>query len=291
MDILSTRDLAAALGVSESSIKRWADDGALRASRTAGGHRRIARADAIRFVRETRATVVRPQLLGLAEAGVASADARTGDDAERLFRYLESGAAAHARGLLLQLYLEGLSVAAILDGPVRSALERIGTLWRLQADGVFCEHRATEVCLQAIHQLRLLLPSEPGAPVAVGGAPAGDPYFLPSLGAATVLAGEGFEAVNLGADTPADAFERAAEGLAPRLVWVSVSSAPQPERAAREIVALARTLAARGAHVAVGGRAAAALRLPLLPNLQAGASMAELAAFARGLAQAAPAPA
>src|SRR5512134_17732 len=130
MDVLSTHDLAAALGVSESSIKRWADDGTLRASRTAGGHRRIARADAIRFVRETRATVVRPQLLGLAEAGVASVDERAGDDAERLYRYLERGAAAHARGLLLQLYLEGQSVAAIVDGPVRAALERIGTLWR-----------------------------------------------------------------------------------------------------------------------------------------------------------------
>ena len=290
MDVLSTHDLAAALGVSESSIKRWADDGTLRASRTAGGHRRIARADAIRFVRETRATVVRPQLLGLAEAGVASADERAGDDAERLHRYLERGAAAHARGLLLQLYLEGQSVAAIVDGPVRSALERIGTLWRHQADGVFCEHRATEVCLQALQQLRLLLPAADGAPVALGGALSGDPYLLPSLAAATVLAGEGFEAVNLGADTPAEAFERAAESLSPRLIWISASAAPQPDRAAREIVALARGLAARGVHVAVGGRAAAALRLPALANLQVGASMAELAAFARGLARASTAP-
>lgn len=287
-DVLSTRELAEALGVSESSIKRWADEGVLRVSRTAGGHRRIARAEAIRFVRSTRAAVVRPARLGLPEAGVAAADEPAGDDAERLYRHLERGAGAHARGLLLQLYLEGQTVAAIVDGPVRVALERIGTLWLERADGVFCEHRATEFCAQALHQLRLLLAPPAGAPLAVGAAPAGDPYLLPSLAAAAVLAGEGFDTVNLGADTPVEAVGQAAESLAPRLVWVSVSAAPHPERLARELAALARTLAPRGAQLAVGGRAAAGLRLPALPNLQTGASMAELAAFARGLASAAP---
>ena len=290
MDVLSTRDLAAALGVSESSIKRWADDGLLRAARTAGGHRRIARADAIRFVRETRATVVRPQLLGLAEAGVASADARWRRRRAPVPLSVSDGAAAHARGLLLQLYLAGASVAAILDGPVRRrsrASARCGST-RPTASSASTGRPGLPAGdppapAAALHRR--------GAPVALGGAAAGDPYLLPSLGAATVLASEGFEAVNLGADTPADAFERAAERLAPRLVWVSVSIARQPERTAREIAALARALAARGAHLAVGGRAAAALRLPALPNLQTGSSMAELAAFARGLAHAVPTPA
>jgi excisionase family DNA binding protein len=290
MDVLSTREVAEALGVSESSIKRWADEGILRASRTAGGHRRIARTEAIRFVRETRATVVRPQLLGLPEAGVAAADERAGDDAERFYRYLERGASAHARGLVLQLYLEGQSAAAIVDGSLRVALDRIGALWRHRDDGVFCEHRATAICFEALQQLRLLLPAPEGAPLALGGAPAGDPYLLPSLAAATVLAAEGFEAVNLGADTPADAFERAAEKLSPRLIWISASSAPQPERTARDIASLARALAPGNVHVAVGGRAAATLPLPALPNLQVGGSMAELAAFARGLTHAGPAP-
>ncbi|MEO6025381.1 MAG: helix-turn-helix domain-containing protein, partial [Candidatus Binatia bacterium] len=67
--VLSTRSLAHALGVSESSIKRWVDDGTIRSARTVGGHRRIPRVDAIRFVRATRASVVHPEILGLA-AGV-----------------------------------------------------------------------------------------------------------------------------------------------------------------------------------------------------------------------------
>jgi len=37
---LSPRELAEALGVSESSLKRWVDAGKIAASRTEGGHRR-----------------------------------------------------------------------------------------------------------------------------------------------------------------------------------------------------------------------------------------------------------
>lgn len=286
MEVLSTRELADAVGVSESSIKRWVDEGVIRASRTAGGHRRIPVAEAIRFVRETRATVVRPELLGLADAAVSAADARSqgADDAERLHDDLVRGAAAHARGLLLNLYLSGQSVAAIVDGPVRSALERIGALWRHGPEGIFCEHRATDVCFQAVQQLRLLLPVAPGAPVALGGATEGDPYLLPSLAASTVLAGEGFDAVNLGPDTPFEAFERAVARLAPRLVWISVSAAAQPEATGGGITRLAKQLAKGGAQVVVGGRAVPGLRLPVLPNLQIGSSLGELAAFARGFA-------
>ncbi len=291
MEVLSTRELADALGVSESSIKRWADDGVLQASRTAGGHRRIRRADAIRFVRETRGTVLRPALLGFPEAEVAAADKAAGTDAERLAGYLERGAGDLARGLLVQRYLEGQSLALLVDGPIRTALERIGTLWQHGPDGIFREHRATDDCLLALQQLRLLVPVPANSPVAVGGACAGDPYLLPTLAAATVLAGEGFDAVNLGADTPSDAIEQAVDRLRPRLVWISVSAAQQPERIAREIGALARRLMSQGVPLAVGGRAVAALRLPAQPGLHEAGSMSEFAAFARGLASAAAAPA
>jgi MerR family transcriptional regulator, light-induced transcriptional regulator len=290
MEVLSTRELADALGVSESSIKRWADDGVLQASRTAGGHRRIRRADAIRFVRETRGTVVRPALLGLPEAEAAAADEAAGSDADRLGSYLERGAGSLARGLLVQRYLEGQSLASLVDGPIRIALEQIGTLWQHGPDGIFREHRATDDCLLALQQLRLLVPVPANAPIAVGGACAGDPYFVPTLAVATVLAGEGFDAVNLGADTPIEAIDRAVDRLGPRLVWISASAAQQPERLARDIGGLARRLTSQGVPLAVGGRAVAGLRLPAQPGLQEVGSMSELAAFARGLTSAAARP-
>src|SRR3954469_4133419 len=74
--LLTTNDVAMAIGASESSLRRWTNSGAIRTHRTVGGHRRIPLSEAIRFIRETGATVVRPDLLGFPGAD-ASAGART----------------------------------------------------------------------------------------------------------------------------------------------------------------------------------------------------------------------
>ena len=60
---ISPRHLAEAIGMSESSLKRWADRGFLSVTRTAGGHRRIAVQEAIRFIRSRELTILDPVLL------------------------------------------------------------------------------------------------------------------------------------------------------------------------------------------------------------------------------------
>ena len=67
--VLSPKELAAAVGVSESSLKRWADDGRINVHRTVGGHRRISLQEAVRFARAENLPVVRPEVLGLPEVG------------------------------------------------------------------------------------------------------------------------------------------------------------------------------------------------------------------------------
>lgn len=282
--LLTTKELGQALGVSESSVKRWADDGTIRATRTAGGHRRITRADAIRFIRATHAPVAAPELLGLADVGIALSDSLSaGTDAERLLTYLRTGAAASARGLIQALYLQGEEVAAIIDGPLRQALETIGELWQLTPDGIFVEHRATDICIEALTLLKGTFSHESQGPLALGGAPAGDPYLLPSLSVATVLAAEGYETVNLGADTPTDTLQRAAQQLRPRLVWVAAKSPASCAQIEADLTALLAALEPLGASLVIGGQAASELRLAPSERLHVGQTMAELAELARRL--------
>jgi DNA-binding transcriptional MerR regulator len=179
--VLSPKDLATAIGVSESSLKRWADEGLIRVSRTAGGHRRILLTEAIRFIREKKHDVVRPDVLGLNEVGELQSQQRTarGTDMQAAFlEALQDGDSARVRGLLMSWYLEGDELAALLDGPVRSSLAQLGELWQHSDEGIFVEHRATDLCIQSLNHLRSLLPpGDAGAPVAMGGGPSGDPLY------------------------------------------------------------------------------------------------------------------
>ena len=252
MRLLSPRELADALGVSESSLKRWVDAGKITAARTDGGHRRIALPEAVRFIRETGAPIARPELLDMPEVAAVQARTRTprGDDGFR--HYLLEGDAAGARGWLMAHYLAGRSLAELCDGPVRAAMHRIGELWAHDADGIFIEHRATDTCLQALAQLRSTLEPAPRAAVAIGGAPEDDPYIVPSFMAAMVLGAAGMRAINLGPDTPIAAFDRAFSHYAPQLVWVSASAPLPPARAKtleRWLASLPETTA-----VVIGGR-------------------------------------
>src|ERR1700754_2694958 len=51
-ELLTLKQACVALGLSASSIRRWADEGRLRTERTAGGHRRFLHADVRRVQRE-----------------------------------------------------------------------------------------------------------------------------------------------------------------------------------------------------------------------------------------------
>lgn len=294
---LSPKDLAQAIGVSESSLKRWADDGRIRVARTAGGHRRIAVPEAVRFLRDSGLTLVHPEVLGLPElADVHGELAQAGDDLaashDLLFNALNAGDERRSRGIMLDLYLAGHSLAAIFDGPIRHAMHRLGELWLHSTSGIYIEHRATDICIHTLALLRTMAVRE-GEPlpadgrlaqaVALGGAPEGDPYTLPSLMAAIVLAEAGYRDVNLGAETPMPALIAAMAHYQPRLVWLSCS-VPEavPDEAA--LRSLADEVGRLGARLVVGGRAIEPMRsLGRLPHVQPVHSMTELAAFARGL--------
>ncbi|MBI5434161.1 MAG: helix-turn-helix domain-containing protein [Planctomycetes bacterium] len=289
---LSPKDLADAIGVSESSLKRWVDDGRLIAVRTAGGHRRIPLHEAVRFVRAQRFTLAHPEILGL-----PTSDARSISPGaqEPFLEQLLAENAIGARAYLVQRYLSGVGFAALCDGPIHAALEHVGELWKHDEKGIAVEHRATDIAIQSLGYLRSLLPPAPeDAWTAVGYAPSGDPYLLPSLACAAVLAEAGWRDKNLGPDTPLAAVREVIQASRPKLVWCASSLEQPGEIAAREAVELANELAPTGTYVVLGGRGAPALGLVGRDNVLIVGSMVELAAFARGLAGsrvAAPKPA
>lgn len=284
--VLTPKNLARAIGVSESSLKRWADEGMVRATRTAGGHRRILLPEAIRFVRSIGATVVRPDLLGLSEVQLVGPEFPIVHQrpAEAIAAAVEAGDAARTRGMVQALYLAGWSIPAICDGPLREAMHRVGKLWQHAEWGIVVEHRATDICLSAVTQLRLLLPAPSSeAPTAIGCALGDDPYQVPSLMAAATVAEVGFADVNLGPVTPETVLGNAVRHYRPRLVWVSVSVSEEADETLEAMRKLDRQVRELGSSMIVGGRALSHAAPSSLAGLNVAHSMAELAAFAKGL--------
>ncbi len=282
---LSPRQFAAAIGVSESAVRRWADDGQIKMTRTAGGHRKIARAEAIRFIRETNTNVVRPDLLEIAEPEHRRrrVEAFAAQD-EQLFESLVAGKSEVVTGLLTRMYVNGVSAAEICDGPIRGAMRRIGEMWPSEKRAILIEHRATNICIDALNRLQSSFPvSRDDREVAIGGAPENDPYTLPSLMATTVLSELGFHAINLGPNTPLHVLAESACELHAKMVWIAFT-APLPKAAVEtDLQKATKRLTRRKVQVALGGQATHRYRIPKAGHLHAFTSMTEMAGFARAL--------
>ncbi len=276
---LSPKDLAAAIGVSESSLKRWVDSGRLAVQRTAGGHRRIPLQEAVRFVRAEGYRVQDPTCFGIL---CSQQKDESCDLVQAVFDGLLAGDATRCRALITTAYLAGASVASLCDGTLRLALCRLGELWKHGVDGIAIEHHATSICMQITEQLRLFQPDPSStAAVAVGGGMSGDPYLLPSQMASVVLAECGYRAINLGADTSNQVLLTAVHKFHPVLVWRSLSSIVDQELCIHELRELAEQLG--DIPLVIGGRQVSAVANAVGNQLHAVGSMCELAAFARAL--------
>lgn len=254
-EVVSPRQVAEALGVSEASLKRWCDRGLIPASKTAGGHRRLPIGEVLRFVRDQGHALVRPELLGLPKAAGAGEHAIS--RVKELFRNaVETGDDQQCWRLILNLYLAGRRVDEIGDQVLGLAFHEIGTRWSHGDVAVYEERRGVEVCTRALHQLRLVLPGlEPGAPTAIGATLEGDPYTLPTLLTELTLREAGWNAQNYGIGHPAETLAAAIEVVRPRLFWLSVSTFSDAEVFLSGYERVYTAAERAGAAVVVGGRA------------------------------------
>ncbi len=253
---ISTREAAAALRVSVTTVKRWVDQGILPAHRTPGGHRKLLLADVLRLVREGRVpnADVGP-LLGTQE------DSRNlncpNELRQQILQAFKEQDYTHIQTVIRGAYYSGLPMDQLADEVITPVMHAVGHAWEEGRMDVMHEHRLTQEIAAVLYELReWLRPHTKGVrPRAIGGAPEGDHYLLPSLLAQLTLLDCGWDAINLGPHTPVSAFRTAVAELRPRLVWLSVTYLPQPEPFLSEFNHLSRELQQQGVIIAVGGQA------------------------------------
>ncbi|MEM6468216.1 MAG: excisionase family DNA-binding protein [Planctomycetota bacterium] len=256
--LLSTSEFAKALGVSESSVRRLADAGELQIYRTRGGHRRIPVPEAVRYVRESKTRILRPDLLGLE---VDPSEVSEGTAEQRMLSVLKSGHASAVISLMQSLYAGGMGIAALCDGPLAHSMGIIGAAWPHDKRSIFVEHRAVILASRALNQLRLSIPEpEADAPIAIGAAMSGDRYLLPTLMASLVMHDLGFNETNLGPDLPVDVLTDCVEDESPKLLWLAVSEPVRSRTQISEIMKLGETAKKTSTAFIIGGRHATDLQ-------------------------------
>jgi methanogenic corrinoid protein MtbC1 len=254
-DLLSPKQVARAIGVSEASLKRWCDKGVLPVRRTAGGHRRLPISGVIQFLRRTGHPLVRPEILGLPSASGAG-EVTFERSRGRLGQALEGGDEEQCRRIVFDLYLAGCNVCGICDQVVAPAFHDLGARWQHGDIEVYQERRGCEICMRILAELRLMLrPVAEAAPYAAGGTLGADPYTLPSMMVELCLRETGWRAESYGVGIPAGTLCAAIREREPRLFWLSVSTMDSPAEFHKEYRALYETAATCGTALVVGGRA------------------------------------
>ncbi len=251
---VSPKQLARAIQVSESSVKRWCDQGRIDTFRTAGGHRRIPLTHVLRFLRDHSYELVRPEVLGLpASMGEKGSDL---DHACSRFRQaLLNGDDTGAHSTIFELFIAHDDPTVLMDRVMAPALHEIGDLWMVGAAQVYQERRACEICLRILHELRQVIPPpNESAWLAIGGTPECDPYYVPNAMVDLTLRWAGWQTNPLGVALPFETLRSAIEHTRPRLLWLSVSHIDDEERFVREYERFYQATPA-GVAIVVGGQA------------------------------------
>lgn len=286
--LVTPKQVAQAIGVSESSLKRWCDKGLLKTVRTAGGHRRLPIDGVIQYLRSSKQQLVRPELLGLPST-TGQGPLVTDRAAESIREALVAGDDDQCRRIAFDLYLAGQSACDICDRVIAPAFHEIGHRWECGEVAVYRERRACEIALRTLYGLREVIPAPAaGAPLAIGGTLERDPYQLATAMAEVVLRECGWRAESYGTLLPASTLCQALRDYQPRLLWISVSAFDSRERFLQEYRELYDAAVGQGAAVAVGGRA---LDEELRREMKYSAhcdTMAHLASFVGTLTVAAP---
>ena len=261
---LTSKEVARLLGVSEASVKRWADGGLLPTEKTLGGHRRFRPEDVALFRREgiEGFKEARQRIRAKPSADdstiLAALRARRIDDdealAQSLFDALINGRNEEASALLVDLYLHGRSVATISDSILSVTMKQVGDRWYAGELSIVQEHLATRTALAALQSLKnSLTPQQETSRTALCCSVEGDFHEAPIQIAALVFESLGWVVVNIGTHTPIFAVAEAIGRFKPELVCIASTILVDRERTAREYTELRRAAAASGTAIVLGG--------------------------------------
>ena len=257
--ILSTVDVARLFNVTETTVKRWADDGTLRCHKTPGGHRKFPMRNVVEFAERNKfepAGVL--ALPAQDDLGASIQMALLDRDFPALVKaFVEKALSPDRTDLYLffsYLYEHRIGLWEIYDNVLCPGMREIGERWHRGEIGVNQEHRASYATLDALARLQSEIYVKPGNGKSVVCACAGEGLHEIGLRAsAYIFEAEGWATYYIGARTPPDAVVSAIQDLRPSLLALSFTYPSDPQRSLDDLHHVSAKVHALGVSVVVGG--------------------------------------
>ncbi len=232
--LLTSREAAAWLGASPTSVKRWADAGLLECVRTVGNHRRFTPDSLERFAKS--------------QGGSASVAA----SGEWLALLLERNVEA-VHGQLLLERSSAASWAEVCDR-LGAVLVELGEAWAAGAIRVIDEHLASERLARGLARVVDSLPVAPTAPSAMLMTAEGDEHTLGLALSELVWREAGWRTLWSGRATPLAELDEVLRALHVDALAVSASTwSSREDDLTRQLGALERACARAGCALLLGG--------------------------------------
>lgn len=227
---LSTKEVAALLKVTETTVKRWSETGKIPCSKTLGGHRKFFLDEIVTFAEKYSypITGIIPTALSKQQmenlefalytrnfgmiADIFKDEALQGDKEglEKLFTYL---------------YKNQVPFIKIIDEVVHPALVSIGELWQEGTIEVNQEHLSSAAVKEALIRFGASLYNKPSNNLsALCACVEGELHDIGIITIAYALEIEGWNVVNLGIDTPFDSLTSYIQKNKPNLICLSMTA-------------------------------------------------------------------
>jgi excisionase family DNA binding protein len=264
-NMVSTQEVADMLHVTETTIKRWADETILPCVRTPGGHRKFLLTEIVRYAERYGYTIggSHPPALTGKQLEQLELGVHTRNYARIAGVFREEALQADRDGMLklfLYLYKQQIPFTVIVDEVVRPAFEVIGAEWEEGRLEVNQEHAASQATMESL----ILLSSElhrkgPNGLSALCACPEGEFHEIGLRGLAYSLECEGWRVHYIGANTPVETLTSFIQVTRPNLVCLSVTTGRHRGELVEKLKRLASLVHSYDGKMIFGGYYAAKL--------------------------------
>jgi methanogenic corrinoid protein MtbC1 len=262
MTVLSTADIARLFHVTETTIKRWADEGTLKCQKTPGGHRKFLIRNVIEFAERNHFEPVgilafseTDALAPAIQMAVLSRDFGTLVDS--FIQKALSPCNTDLASFLSYLYEHRIHLWEIHDLILRPAMAVIGERWAKGELDIGHEHRASYETLDALAKLQsqILIKHALGR-VVLFACPGEELHEIGLRCASYLFESEGWTTHYLGARVPSEALIAAVGELKPDVVCLSVTRSSVNPETDSHMLRLSVAAREQGALTVAGGTGA-----------------------------------